>query len=377
MDTFKVTTWNIEHSDKLIDELASGKPDDKQKAEQRRDAIRDELNALDADFFVICEGPNGEERARAFFADVAPGYDLVVRGSDNRADYGMRGNDDVTGRQWIWFLVRKNLPIETNLLHLDQWRRHTEHNSGGAHKDGRWDVSYPKFVEDRLDFDLTRNHSHWRHPQVLQVSINGAFFEIIGAHLKSKFTRKRVRGDASDDGFFQENPELVADIIKSRVKITTECADIRHYIDHRFETDASAPIMVAGDFNDGPGKERIERRFLYHDLISTLQGEVFFARRFLNHALFDHAEEERWSVFFQDRLDPGRNPKILLDHILFSQAFTGNKQVAPFPYRARAGGGLVEHEVQHQITGTRPEFAMTSDHKPVSMHFDKRNDGTA
>ena len=100
----------------------------------------------------------------------------------------------------------------------------------------------------------------------------------------------------------------MSELIKARTKITTECADIRHYIDARFESDAGAAIIVAGDLNDGPGKERIERRFLYHDLISALQGEIFFARRFLNHALFDAPEDERWSYHFRDKLDPGRDP---------------------------------------------------------------------
>ncbi|MDQ0314416.1 endonuclease/exonuclease/phosphatase [Amorphus orientalis] len=373
MDHFKLTSWNIEHADKLIDDLEAENEDDRRKAEARRDAIRDEIAALEADILLVSEGPNGEARASRFFADVAPDYDLVVRGSEDRRDYGMRGTDATTGRQWIWFLIRNGTAIEGSLLHLDRWQDLTEANSGGEHANGRWDVSFPKFVTDHVAFDIDRNHSHWRHPQVLLASVNGERLEIIGAHLKSKFTRLRPRGDPTDEDFFSQNPRLVADLIKARTKITTECADIRHYIDHRFNTDANAAMIVAGDLNDGPGKERIERRFLYHDLLSTLQGEVFFARRFLNHALFDAPEGERWSVFFHDRLDPGRDPKILLDHILFSQSFTNNPQVENFAYKARTGGGLVEHEVHHAITGTRPKYAMTSDHKPVSMHFDLRD----
>lgn len=375
METFKFTTWNIEHADKLIDKLAASEANDKRKASARRDAIRDEIAAIDADILLVCEGPNGEARAEEFFSETAPDYRLIVRGSDDRDDYGMKGNDSVSGRQWLWFLVKRNAPIEASLLHLDQWRRLVEHSSRGEHHDGRWGISYPAVHnadQDLLKYDIDKSHAHWRHPQVLQVKIMDASFEIIGGHLKSKYTRVRPTGDASDRDFFVRNAELVADIIKSRAKISTECGDIRYYIDQRFSADRSAPIIVAGDFNDGPGKERIERRFLLHDLIGTLQGDVFFARRFLNHALFDYEEDQRWSVFFEDELDPGRDPRILLDHILFSQSFTNNERVHGFAYQARRRGGLVEHEVHHQITGNRPKYAMTSDHKPVSMHFDRR-----
>lgn len=372
MQSFKLTCWNIEHADKLLDALGAAEAALRQRAEARREAIAAEIAALDADILVVCEGPNGEARAADFFDAVAPDHRLVTRGGGDRQAYGMQGTDATTGRQWIWFLLRKGVDLTGELLHLDQWQRMTEANSGGAHRGGRWDVSFPRFEQGALTFDIDRNHAHWRHPQVLLAAAGGHRFEVIGCHLKSKLTRARASGDPSDAGFFSANPALVADLINARTKITTECADIRHYIDARFEADASAPILVAGDFNDGPGKERIERRFLYHDLIGTLQGEVFFAQRFLNHALFDAPQEERWSVHFRDRLDPGRDPRILLDHILLSQAFTNNPQVRPFAYRARAGGGRVEHAVHHAVTGTRPAHAMTSDHKPVSMVFDRR-----
>lgn len=369
MDGFKFTSWNIQHSDKLLDDAKSGAADKKRKAKARLDAIGAEISALAADILLITEGPNGEDRARALFDQAAPDYELVVRGEKDRAAYGMRGTDQTTGRQWIWFLIRKAAPIEGELLHLDRWSQLVEDNSDGEHRNGRWDVSFPKVKGDLTLFDIERNHRHWRHPQTLLANIDGELIEFIGAHLKSKFTRVGRDGDPSDDEFFANNPKLVAEMIKARVKITTECADIRHYLDQRFDADPSAPIVVAGDLNDGPGKERIERRFLYHDLVSTLQGEIFFARRFLNHALFDVEEDERWSVFFKDKLDPGRDPRILLDHILFSQSLTGNPRVASAAFRAKRMGGRVEHEVHHAVTGVRPKFAMTSDHKPISMEF--------
>ena len=371
MDAFKLVTWNLEHADRLVTALDSTTTRTRERAEDRADAIRDEIAALAPDILLVQEGPMGEARARAFFERVAPGHDLVVRGDDDRKAYGMQGNR-ISGGQWLWFLIGKGAPITGTLLHLDSRRALVERESQGAHKGGEWGVSFPRLEGDHVELRVEETHSHWRHPQVLLATVDGHPVEIVGAHLKSKFSRVRPVGDPHDDAFFSQNPALVADIVTSRIKLATEAADIRHYVDQRFAENASAAIVIAGDFNDGPGKERIERRFLYHDLIGALQGEVFFARRFLNHALFDAPETERWSVHFEDDLDPGRDPRILLDHILFSQSFTGNPQVTPFAFRAPRGGGKVEHDVHHAVNGARPSWAETSDHKPVSMRFERR-----
>lgn len=377
MDSFKLTSWNIEHADKLIDKLDSGSDSTRRHAEARTAAIAAEISALEADILFVSEGPHGEARAAEFFDRVAPGYDLVRRPSGQDEDYGMRGGRGPAGRQWLWFLIRKEAPISGTLLHLDQWQALTEANSRGEHSAGKWQVSFPKWEkagdagEEHLGFSIPEVHQHWRHPQVLQATVDGAFVEVIGCHLKSKYNQLSPKGDPDDADFWEKNAELVAEIIKARVKITTECTDIRHYVDARFEADADAAMVICGDLNDGPGKERIERRFLYHDLIGSLQGDIFFARRFLNHALFDSPETERWSVHFEDRLDPRRKPQILLDHVLFSQAMTRSHIGQRFAYVARPSGGRVEHDVHHQVTAPRPKYAQTSDHKPVSMVFDR------
>jgi hypothetical protein len=108
-------------------------------------------------------------------------------------------------------------------------------------------------------------------------------------------------------------------VLTARIKMTTEGTNVRAYIDAKFLQTRNPAIFVLGDFNDGPGKEYFEERYLFFDLVSNLQGDVFFASRFLNHALFDYPDELRWSVQFDDFVDPNRDPHILLDHILFTQ----------------------------------------------------------
>ena len=368
MDHFKLTSWNIEHADKLVTALASPDATTRSRAGQRADSIAEEIAAIDPDILLIIEGPKGEARATDFLHRVAPGYRLVLRGGA-APDYGTQGT------QWLWFALRAGLPVAAQLLHLDRWHDLTDAASDGDHRNGRWGVSFPILDKGatELRFSVPEVHTHYRHPQVLQLTIGGALVEIIGCHLKSKINTIPVPPGADAPDFFDRHPALVADVIKSRTKLTTECVDVRHYIEGRFLSDPDAAIIVAGDLNDGPGKERVERRFLYHDLVSNLQGDIFFARRFLNHALFDFDEGARWTYDLgRDRLDPGRSPRILLDHILFTQALTGADRPGAAAWRARSKGGKVEHDVHHRVASARPKYAAPSDHRPVSMVFDRR-----
>jgi len=363
MAGFTVAAWNIEWSDRLVDAVEAGNA----TAAARRDAIAAEIAALDADILVITEGPKGEARAAAFFAAVAPGHSLVTRGDAAGRSYGIQG------QQWIWFLIREGSGLTGSLLHLDRWAELTEAESFGGY--GRsWRLALPRLVkaDGSLLYEAELPHRHYRHPQVLLAEMDGFRFEVIGAHLKSKHIRLRTPPDAGKPGFFRSNPEFVAAVVEARAKLSTEATSIRHYIDARFREKVEFPVILAGDLNDGPGKEMVEEQFLLHDLISVLQGEVFFARRFLNHALFDFGEAQRWTVQFTDLLDPRRPREILLDHIMFSQAFTGRPRAAAAPVRARAGGGFVAHEEHHAANARLPRRIATSDHRPVVMRFDPR-----
>lgn len=363
MEGFTVAAWNIEWSDKLLTALDAGRAE----AAQRTAAIAAEIVDLDADILVVTEGPKGEDRARRFFSAAAPGYRLVTHPGSDDGLYGTRG------QQWIWFLLREGAGIEGSLLHLDRWTARTAAASWGVYGES-WRVAMPRFVESegRLLLEPEKTHSHHRHPQVLLAQIGAFRFEVIGAHLKSRHIRIATPPGAGTPGFFRDHPAFTAAVIEARAKLTTEATSIRHYIDARFKEEAEFPVIVAGDLNDGPGKELAEEQLLLHDLLSNLQGEVFFARRFLNHALFDFAERQRWTVQFTDRLDPRRRREILLDHILFSQSLTGRQRPGVAPYRAVSGGGFVAHEAHHRANAGLPRGVTTSDHRAVVMRFEAR-----
>ncbi len=378
MRPFKLTTWNVEHANATLAEReGTATPRRGQsvaamqaEAQAKMAAIAAEIDEIDPDILFVCEGPAGEDGALRYFAEAAPGYQLIARGDPTGKAYATKG------QQWLWFLVKEGFPAAVSLLPVETWQAFTRDQTGGMTKKGRWLVSMPaldKATGRPLPHELV-GHGHYRHPQVACFDWQGTRVEIIGVHLKSKFVNQRdpkKRWQKPASGSFDDiraaidaSPGFMVEAVRARAKLTTEVVDVRTYIERRFAQEAEPAIIVLGDVNDGPGKELIEIWFMLHDLIGNLQGDVFFARRFLNHALFDIEDRLRWSVYFEDAVDPRRDPRILLDHILFTQRFSGSSAV---PLRVMPGAGRVEHDVHERVASLLPREVTTSDHRPVSV----------
>jgi hypothetical protein len=376
----KLTTWNIAWFDHSWGVLEGRYPPGTMRSQRRlptlakarrhADAVRDEIGRIAPDILFLCEAPSGEAAMTSWVGAELPDYELVRRSG---GDYATKGD------QWQWFLIRKGLAarLQPALLDIAVWRDFAARGSPSIRPDGTWSVSIPRLrtVGGVPDVPVAERspHSFYRHPQTLLVTIAGVRVEIIGAHLKSKFSsftpRMRHAGESFDD--YAEEPKVAAWLANAhaaRVKLSSEAQTVRAYIDHRFSQTADPSILVLGDLNDGPGKELMEREYLLHDLISNLQGDVFFAQRFLNHALFDRPQHLRWTVRFRDTIDPERDQNILLDHILFTQALTGG---GTSPLRVQSGAGLVEH-LAHEETEAAFGKDAASDHRPVSVALSLR-----
>lgn len=374
---FKITSWNVEW---LVDSfgVASGrfKPKSKnftgtrpskEEAEAKLQALRNEVLEIDADVLFLIEGIRGSEVMAEFAETYLQEYELIRHeGQDDKAY-------DTLGEQWMWFLVKPDLRASTgaHLLDLSIWKSYTADASLMGHKNGKWFFSAPKLDKkgEIVGANIRHEHEHYRHPQVLVMSYQGRRVEIIGCHFKSKHigidVPKRQPGeddkayfDRADVTWFMANAHL------ARSKLTTEATDVRYYIDKRFAQEELPIIFVIGDLNDGPGKELLEREYLLHDLIGVLQGDVFFARKFLNHALFDYPQNLRWTARFDDELDPARAPTILLDHITFTEALS-RRGLGPLIVNPHSG--KVEHEIHDRINAVLSAKAKTSDHAPVSL----------
>lgn len=328
----KITSWNIKNlNDVYPANDAAG------RKKKRLKAIKEEILALDADILCSLESVKGSEKIVQFCQEVLEGRYLPVVFDDNTSY-------DTQGTQWIWYLVKPELQEAVSLLDP----RIYDDFAGGS-----WPLHYWGQLEPK-------NHSHYRHPQVLVLNWQNTRIELVGVHAKSKFVQ---RGKSSWEAGGQKKADFINKALKARIKMTTEITNVRRYIDKKFAQVANPAILVMGDLNDGPGKEYFEEKFMFFDLLNNLQGSVFEADKFLNHALFDFPEELRWTCHFKDFILPERNPKILLDHILFTQGFVNGS----LPIKVASNAGLVEHEVHDLVNARYPKYAHTSDHKPVSV----------
>lgn len=330
MGTVKITSWNVAHLDRLVkDELSEFE-------RRRRDAVVREVRELSPDVLCILEGPKGEEGIDQVSNDLLGGEWVAVKAVDSQYK--------ILGTQWIWFLVHKDHSDRASLLPVETW---------DALASGSWKVNFWGEFEER-------NHFHYRHPQVLVLDWEGLRVEFVGLHLKSKFVNE---GQRMWEAGGEERNEFIREALEARIKLATEATNVRAYIDAKFGQVANPAIFVMGDLNDGPGKELFEGTYLFFDLVSNVQGDVFWARRFLNHALFDFPGELRWSVHFRDFVEPERDPHILIDHILFTQGLVDGT----LPWKIEQRAGKVEHEIHDLINAALPASAKTSDHKPVSV----------
>ncbi len=330
MDKLKVTTWNIEHFSKIFTgALTSTK-------QKRKAAIAQEIIDIAPDILCVLEGPKNLPKFKEFVQ-----YDLgneytIIEASDG--DYSIRG------KQWIWFLVRNSLRENCFLQPVSIWREF-------AGK--QWKVHYWGVLN-------AETHRHYRHPQTLILQWNGLRVEFIGAHLKSKYVRK---GEQMWKAGGQQKNKFILDSLKARVKMATEADNIRRYMDVKFEQVEHPAIFVLGDLNDGVGRETFEREYLFFDLVSTLQGDVFFARKFLNHALFDYQQSLRWSVRYDDFVEKVKDRPLLIDHIMFTQGLVNDR----LPLTIKPHAGFVEHEVHELVNAPLSASSQTSDHRPVSV----------
>lgn len=406
-----LTTWNLEWFGQLLKgydrTIATEAKRVTSAAGKRLQALQktqiaEEIRLIGPDILCIQEGPStGQVRLLEAFCEEELAGDYVVVTRPAGDAYHVRG------AQGIWFLVRKRRLglLDPILLPVAKWREATEKASRfdpaqpGEHTD-RWPINHPHFKPsprlpepddgegDPLPAGLgDREHFHYRHPQTLICRIGGRRVDFIGVHLKSKFSgdeyapagkiRRRMILEQWEPT--QKERDIVAaaeqKAVEARIKLSTEAEDIRYYIDDRFAEEPYPSIFVLGDLNDGIGKEVFERRYLFHDLVSNLQGDIFFARKFLNHALFDYRvegrEDYRWTVRFVDAWEPYRAPEILLDHIMFTQSVVGADAFDHAPVRVPKGAGRVEHAAHTAANAVfdRSEDH-TSDHRPVSVDLE-------
>lgn len=348
--TFKLTSWNIEHSSRLIGSGLSP------IYEERRKRVKNTILDINPDILCMIEGPKGTETVAGFCESVLENkWRPVLLKPDNLNPTIDDKSYKTSGTQWIWFLVRENLLDKCRLQPPSVWQSYN-----GVIK---WNVHY-------WGDQKSTKHGHYRHPQVLIFDMGqGHELEVIGLHMKSKINKKPLKFDTKGNVI----GDYLTVALKARVKLATEARNVRQYIEKRFEQEVSPAIIIMGDANDGVGQDHFEQNYLFFDLVSNLQGNIMRAERFFNHALFDYPEHLRWSAKYRNKIKkiPASKNPLLIDHILMSQALVNGSA----PLQAGANAGFVEHEAYDRGNAGASKKKKSSDHRPVSLILKSQNGG--
>ncbi|UWQ17591.1 endonuclease/exonuclease/phosphatase family protein [Jannaschia sp. M317] len=230
---FRFVTWNVEWFDRLVDDAGGLRHENGWSARyqvtkaRQLDAIAGVLRWIDADAVLVVEAPDTSHRRSGMAA------------LETFAEWaGLRA-----GRALIGFANDTRQEIA---LIYDPARVTARHAPGDNAEAPRFDQV---FGFD-LDSDLRAERLVWSKPP-LEVDLtlaDGRALHLIGVHAKSKAPHGAV--DAAD--------ELRLNILNRRKQLA-QCIWLRRRVDQRLAEGRS--LIVAGDFNDGPGLDRFEGLF--------------------------------------------------------------------------------------------------------------------
>lgn len=291
------------------------------------------VKGLDPDVLTIQEGPS-DIREMILFVDTFLADNLGESLFD--IFIGMNG-----GAQKIYAFVKKGGEFTNPVLPTD---------------DLTLDLQDPFEVDITGDYQL-EGYEFTRLPLVIEGTIAGdnSQLRIVILHTKSKYVH---RGRSLWNNL-NTRMQFIAAAMKNRRRISAEAMRVRSYLDELLNLNLNSHLIVTGDFNDGPGFDYFERRYLTHNVTDILLGSTYYPNRIFNHAFLGRVpEEERFTAKFDDFVDDITDRPILLDHILVSPALSTSIQ----------NSGIAHQEYQ---AGTDDNASgrqrHVSDHRPVFL----------
>ncbi|MBT8457812.1 MAG: endonuclease [Rhodobacteraceae bacterium] len=294
----RIATYNVEWFSNLFDEDGTPLADDAWsgrhdvKRHEQLTALAIVFTALDADAVMIIEAPDSHRRR-----------DGVAALEAFAAEFGLRTRTALMG-------FVNDTQQEIALLY-DPDVLTAEHDPKGDITGKRGSGDAPRFdgvFEIDLDIDTQLDRVRWSKPplELALETATGTRFRMIGVHAKSKAPHG-ARGKAA----------IMRAAIANRRKQLAQCIWLRQRIDHHLAE--GDPLIVLGDFNDGPGLDEYEKLFGRSgvEIVAGLNGEIpmydpHAAAATSRHigalnatARFWMADEERWM-------------QVLLDYIMVS-----------------------------------------------------------
>jgi hypothetical protein len=226
----RIATYNVEWFSNLFDDQGAMLEDGEWSARHnvtraaQLEAIGIVFTALDADAIMIIEAPDSHRRR-----------DGTVALETFASAVGLRARRAIIG-------FANETQQEIALLY-DPDVMTARHDPKGS---PRFDESY----KIDLDVDAAPEQVKWSKPP-LELAVetkSGVHLRMIGVHAKSKAP------------YGARRPEQVMRIaIENRRKQLAQCIWLRERVDEHL--DAGEPLIVMGDFNDGPGLDEYERLF--------------------------------------------------------------------------------------------------------------------
>ncbi|MEW6387065.1 MAG: endonuclease/exonuclease/phosphatase family protein [Thermodesulfobacteriota bacterium] len=341
MPSLKLVLWNMEWMNDLFgpnDQPPAFKPDQDKTAHnpqatvrQRRDDLSGVLNELAPDLVVVVEGPNRTEELQLFFDhDVQGQWRVQVQPS--------KGQTQNIG---LALRVDQGKFAEPPLQYFDT----------AAKKE------FDKFLVDTDDDEVDEQYKFERRPLYVEIIPQGGKeFRILGLHLKSK-------------GIFQayEWSKWWQMADANRRKILAQATQLRLEFLDPYLTDPQTkdiPLIVCGDFNDGPGLDASEKR-LFGSGVERLMGTIWKPQLVLHNALFDTlTEKKKAKLKFEEIVTTRYKDPIFndtwhnewIDHILY----TGNPG-APWI------SGAQVHSAMPDGKKIWEKYKYASDHYPISV----------
>lgn len=223
------------------------------------------ITDMKPDVLLVEEGPSDIREMQLFVTDYLNGDFSVLGGIDG-------------GSQKIYALVKNGGKYEGAQIPTDAPTMDLE-DSWEADVDGNLELQ---------DYEFTRR------PLVIEGTQKGTNenIRIVTLHTKSKYVH---RGREK-----WQNPtrrhEFVEEAITNRRRISTEAMRTREYLDAVLSSNVQQKIVVAGDFNDGPGIDYFEKRYLTHNVTDIILGSVFHPENLFVHGFITNVAADQTRV---------------------------------------------------------------------------------
>lgn len=339
----RIATYNVEwfanlfdDEGQLLDDMQWSGRQDVTRAQQIA-ALTHVFQSLDADAVLVIEAPDSSSRR-----DGSVALETFAAHAGIRARKALVGFQNHT-QQEIMLLYDPDL-IEARHDPIGQ-----ETGKKGSRTPPRFDGTY----RIDLDIDATEDLVRFSKPP-LEAEINSVEgrFRLIGVHAKSK----APHGARNHD-------EMMRLAIANRRKQLAQCIWLRERIDLHLQ--AGDALLVAGDFNDGPGLDAFERLFgrsgLEIVLGTDLPPEDQLFDPHVTRALHTRLSAQPTTARFYIR-DEDRYLTALLDYIMVSPP------LRPFCHGWRIWHPFEDPACWHDES-LRRALLMASDHFPVTMQL--------